>query len=122
MTYKTLMLVVIIASITIVPAYAQNIGAELNVVSGYQNTSFETIVCGSGECFAMITVDTSSGFGEVVYGTSGNSCLVTLTLIENGSATTLASGSFIDRIASIPFTGFAVGDLIQIANIYTSCS
>ena len=58
MTYKTLMLVIVIASISFVPAFATpNIGAELNVAGGYQNTDFETDVCGTGECFAMLTID-----------------------------------------------------------------
>ena len=117
------MLVIVIASISFVPAFATpNIGAELNVAGGYQNTDFETDVCGTGECFAMLTIDTNTGFGEVIFGTSGNICLVTITLIQNGNATTIATGSFTDRVDSLPFSGFTTGDLIQVANIYTSCS
>lgn len=125
MTSKPLLLVLAvmaITSISLVPVYAQNIGSQLTIQSGYQNTTLETIVCGTGVCFSMITADTNTGHLEFLFGTSGNECTLTSTFIQNATATQFHTAIPVNSLQSTTVLDFLVGDLIQLSNSYSDCT
>lgn len=110
------------ASIAIIPAFAANIGVQLIVEDGFTNTPMYAEACGSGMCFAHIYTDTDSGIGEFIWGTSGNECTVNSTLMRNGTASLIVDDGGGQGIKTKTIVNLEVGELIQLASIYTDCN
>ncbi len=85
-------------AISMSPAYAQVIGVQHVIQSGFSETAEEQISCGIGVCFAEMISDTNTGIAEIIYGTSGNMCKVTSTLTINGVSTVLFTNVLIQAI------------------------
>jgi len=125
MTNKYIMFAIVAiatASIAILPAFAANIGAQLTVSNGFTHTPMYSEACGTGMCFAYIYTDTDSGIGEFIWGTSGNQCDVDATLIRNGTSTLIVDDGGGQGIKTKTILNMEVGELIQLASIYTGCN
>ena len=125
MTNKHIMMfalgIIATASIAMIPAFAANMGVQLTVEEGFTNTLMYAEYCGTGMCYAYIYTDTVSELGEFIWGTSGNECTVNSTITRNGTATLEIDSYTIQGMQTRSIVNMEVGELIQLANIYTDC-